>query len=313
VARLPRFGATIANAGRVRTLLRGLLYCLGVLIALALVDGLILLVTTPNPNVLAHEWPHTTAWMQRAAATEPPAVTSLDSISPFLVCAVIKAEDRAFFRHHGFDWPQIRKAISANWSGASSMGGSTITQQLARNLYLGPERTIHRKLREALIARRLEHKLTKRRILELYLGVIEWSDGIWGVSAASRHYFGKSPADLDLYESVFLVSLIAAPRHPLSGANLTRAAQVQSRVLYQMLVSDIIDRAQWTAASERALAVERSLARGESLEAALQSAPSSAHLRPAPQLSSMVDDECGLDRELAYAAAIQTRLSAAQP
>ena len=113
-------------------------------------------------------------------------------ISSNLRRAVLVAEDSAFFDHEGIDLKQIRASLEMNWEeGRFTRGASTITQQLAKNLYLTPSRNPVRKLKELLITRRLEAALTKRRILEIYLNVIEWGDGIFGAEAASRAYFGK--------------------------------------------------------------------------------------------------------------------------
>ena len=113
-------------------------------------------------------------------------------ISGNLKRAVLVAEDSAFWQHEGIDFEQIRESLEINLERMEfARGASTITQQLAKNLYLSPSRNPARKLRELCITRRLEAVLSKRRILELYLNVIEWGDGIWGAEAASRAYFGK--------------------------------------------------------------------------------------------------------------------------
>jgi membrane peptidoglycan carboxypeptidase len=136
-----------------------------------------------------------------------------------LVCAIVKAEDRGFFRHSGFEWGQLRKALWGRVTGGSGVGGSTITQQLARNLYLSPARTLHRKVPETLIARRLESSTSG--ILELYLNVVEWGDGVWGVTRAARAYFGRSPAELGPFEAAFRAML---DRSSSRGCSRTNAA-----------------------------------------------------------------------------------------
>jgi monofunctional biosynthetic peptidoglycan transglycosylase len=134
-------------------------------------------------------------------------------ISPTLRRAVLIAEDDAFFSHDGLDWNEIKAAARTNWKrGRIVRGGSTITQQLAKNLYLGEERSIIRKLREMVIARRLEEALSKRRIFELYLNLIEWGDGIYGVEAAARRYFGVSAGELSPRQSALLAAVIINPR-----------------------------------------------------------------------------------------------------
>ena len=112
--------------------------------------------------------------------------------------AVLVAEDSAFWQHDGVDYQELKESMEVNIErGEFARGASTITQQLAKNLYLSPSKNPIRKLRELLIARRLEAELTKQRILEIYLNVIEWGDGIYGAEAAARSYFGKPAADSD--------------------------------------------------------------------------------------------------------------------
>ena len=119
-------------------------------------------------------------------------------ISSHLKKAVLVAEDSAFWTHGGVDFQQIKESMEVNFERMEfARGASTITQQLAKNLYLSPSKNPVRKIRELLIARRLEAELTKQRILELYLNVIEWGDGIYGADAAARAYFRTPAADLD--------------------------------------------------------------------------------------------------------------------
>ena len=134
-------------------------------------------------------------------------------ISNNLRRAVLVAEDSAFFDHEGVDLKQLRASLEHNWEeGRFTRGASTITQQLAKNLYLSPSRNPVRKLKELLITRRLEAALSKRRILEIYLNVIEWGDGIFGAEAAARAYFGKSAAALSPEEAALLAGAIINPR-----------------------------------------------------------------------------------------------------
>ena len=130
-----------------------------------------------------------------------------------LTRAVLVAEDDAFWQHEGLDVEQLQESLEADWaSGSFTRGGSTITQQLAKNLYLSPSKNPLRKLRELVIARRLEAELTKSRILELYLNVIEWGDGVYGAEAAARTYFGASASSLGPAESAILAGAIINPR-----------------------------------------------------------------------------------------------------
>lgn len=137
----------------------------------------------------------------------------LSKISPYLQQAVVLAEDDTFYSHAGFDAKAMKKAARLNWKkGRFLRGGSTITMQLARNLYLSPEKSLWRKFRELLIALKLERELSKKRILELYLNVAEWGDGIYGAEAAAKHYFGKSAANLSKREAAFLAAILPRPR-----------------------------------------------------------------------------------------------------
>ena len=134
-------------------------------------------------------------------------------ISAHLRRAVLIAEDDAFFSHDGLDWNEIRESAKHDLrTGRLARGGSTITQQLAKNLWLGTSRTPMRKLEELILAIRLERSLSKRRIFELYLNEIEWGDGIYGCEAAARRWFGTSAAALDARQSVRLAAVIINPR-----------------------------------------------------------------------------------------------------
>lgn len=251
-------------------------------LALAAAGGL------PDVRPLAEALPPETSYMRLRLAERPggPPPRSdpvpLGAISPYLVCAVVKAEDRAYFDHRGVDWGQMRKAAGRALLGNPGMGGSTISQQTARNLYLGPERSLLRKARETMIATRLEETLGKRRVLEVYLNVIEWGDGVWGVGAASRAHLGSDPAGLDPFESAFLASLVAAPRRPLEGRNRARAEGVHRRVLLQMYRSGLLDDAQWREAWARTDALHAALSRGAPLPAALREARRAAPWPEAP-------------------------------
>jgi monofunctional biosynthetic peptidoglycan transglycosylase len=145
------------------------------------------------------------------------------------VRAVLAGEDLRFSRHAGVDWQGINLALKKNWQEKRfARGGSSITQQLAKNLFLSPSRNLSRKLHEMLIAWEMELILGKRRILEIYLNVIEWGDGIYGAEAAARHYFGVSAASLNEEQSIFLSAIIPAP---LNGYNPNgRSYYIRNRV-----------------------------------------------------------------------------------
>ncbi|MBE3072123.1 MAG: monofunctional biosynthetic peptidoglycan transglycosylase [Acidobacteria bacterium] len=156
-------------------------------------------------------------------------------LSPQLTRAVLVAEDSAFWQHEGIDVDQIRESLEVNLEkGAFARGASTITQQLAKNLYLSPSKNPVRKLRELLIARRLEAELSKRRILEIYLNVIEWGDGIYGADAAARAYFGKTAADLTAEESALLAGAIVNPR-VLNPSHPSRGLLSRQRLILQRM------------------------------------------------------------------------------
>lgn len=137
----------------------------------------------------------------------------IGQISPNLKYAVIEAEDAIFYQHHGFDWDAIKEAITLDWKRRGfKRGGSTITQQLAKNLHLSPSKNPIRKIREAFITIGFERRFKKDRILELYLNIIEWGDQVYGAEAAARHYFNKSAQDLTLDDASWLAAIIPSPR-----------------------------------------------------------------------------------------------------
>ena len=145
--------------------------------------------------------------------TEQHHPVKLDHIAPALRAAVLVAEDDKFFTHDGFDWAGIKDAARRNLKSRKVVrGGSTITQQLAKNLWLGTARTPWRKFEEMILAVRLEHALTKRRILELYLNNIEWGDGVYGIDAAAQHWYGVGAGGLSARASVGLAAVIINPR-----------------------------------------------------------------------------------------------------
>ena len=178
--------------------------------------------TLPDVRRLRTETPRTTAFMElrRGEAGKvgrKPAFSHryvrYGRISPVLVRAVLAAEDAAFFSHDGVDYDELRISFERNFElGEFSRGASTITQQLAKNLYLSPSRNPYRKISELMIARRLEAELSKTRILELYLNLIEWGDGIWGAEAAAQRYFGIPASDLSAEQAALLAGAIINPR-----------------------------------------------------------------------------------------------------
>jgi len=142
-----------------------------------------------------------------------PEWTPLHRVSPHLIAAIIAAEDSAYYDHAGWSQESIDDALQANIEAGSVVrGGSTLSQQLAKNLYLDGERTLERKLRELVIAVELDRALGKRRVLELYVNVVEWGPGMWGVAAAADRYFLRQPEALPPNEAAFLAALLPDPR-----------------------------------------------------------------------------------------------------
>jgi len=158
--------------------------------------------------------------------------TPLGSVSRMLILCVVRAEDAKFFQHNGFDWDQMQDSFETNVEeGRYKRGGSTITMQLARNLFLWRRKRMVRKVLEVYLTWRLEHTLDKRRILELYLNAAEWGPGIYGIGEASRHYFGKPPSALTLGESAMLAAILPSPLR----WNPERAPQVAMRRQQELL------------------------------------------------------------------------------
>jgi monofunctional biosynthetic peptidoglycan transglycosylase len=160
----------------------------------------------------------------------------LSGISPYLVKGVIIAEDDKFWSHEGFDYEAIQEAIEKDLKSKKyKKGGSTISQQLVKNLYLSPEKSLLRKLREAVITWKLERTLSKRRILEIYLNVVEWGDGLYGVESASFYYFGKPASQVTPMEASRLVSVLPNPRKFKADGN-QRYVLNRSEMIYQIMV-----------------------------------------------------------------------------
>jgi monofunctional biosynthetic peptidoglycan transglycosylase len=194
----------------------------------------------PDVRPLRTTLPRTTAFIElRASEAREKGQTprrdqrwiAYDRMSPSLKRAVIVAEDSRFWEHEGIDVDEIEKSIETNWArGEFVRGASTITQQLAKNLYLSPSKNPFRKLRELLITRRLEAELSKRRILELYLNEIEWGDGVYGAEAAARRYFRTSASALGPEQSALLAAAIVNP-HVLNPARPTRRLLNRQRLI----------------------------------------------------------------------------------
>lgn len=234
----------MSKSTRRRTKARLLLaIALAIAVPLALL-AFVWLMTLPDVSALEHTNPSSTALMKARVAKARAQGQSfkphwtwvpLTRISPHLQRAVVAAEDASFFTHEGFDWEGIKDAALRNLeTGEMQRGGSTITQQLAKNLYLSPERSLFRKAREALIARSLEHRLSKKRILELYLNVAEWGRGVYGAEAAAYHHFGKPAKELTADEAALLAAILPSPRLYDPIHRTSHLVQRQQRILHWM-------------------------------------------------------------------------------
>ena len=208
---------------RRRRWLRWLLWIAGAVLLLA-VALLVLWVTTwPDVAPLAKRFPETTAFIERDRAKGVKVrwrPVAYDEIADELKLAVLVAEDINFFSHSGFDRTEISNAARDAIEGKRVRGASTITQQLAKNLWLSPEKTAWRKLEEAVLSWRLERTLSKRRILELYLNVVQFGPGTYGAAAASVRYFGVSASQLTADQAAQLAASLSRPSswHPGTGS-----------------------------------------------------------------------------------------------
>jgi monofunctional biosynthetic peptidoglycan transglycosylase len=212
----------------------------------------------PDVSTLVRINPKTTALMEQRAAENNTGLQPLNSwtpynhISVYLRNAVLVSEDSAFFQHQGFDWTQIKESIRRDWKDKRfSRGASTITQQLAKNLYLSTSRNPLRKIQEFFIAQELERELTKNRIFEIYLNVIEWGDGIYGVHAASIQYFGKSPGDLLPEEAAVLAAMIPNPRRYTPARNHAYLEKRKNEILDHMVQWNYLSRSDFESAKAR--------------------------------------------------------------
>jgi monofunctional biosynthetic peptidoglycan transglycosylase len=204
--------------------------------------------TLPDVRQLANTNPTTSAFMELRIREAADAGRKLQirhrwvpysQISANLRRAVIVTEDAAFYDHDGIDLAELKASLEKNWEeGQFVRGGSTITQQLAKNLYLSPTRNPMRKVKELLIARRLEAALSKRRILEMYLNIIEWGDGIFGCEAAARAYFGGPCASLSVEQAALLAGAIINPREHSPAKPTRRLLRRQQIIIRRMGIKE---------------------------------------------------------------------------
>ncbi len=242
----------------------------GVALALAAGGLAALWVVLPDPAPLARKAPRTTALIEqrRAEARAKKRAlhvqrswVSLEQIPRHVRDAVILSEDARFFGHEGIDWDATRAAAEHDLArGRLARGGSTITQQLAKNLWLGTERSLWRKAKEAVLAWKLERALSKGRILALYFNVVELGDGVFGFEAGARARFGVGASALSVAQGVVLASMLPAPRKADLRAPSTWLQRRARRLLDRMLQAGRIDAAEHQRASaelERILAGPR--------------------------------------------------------
>lgn len=178
-----------------------------------------------------------------------PRWTPYGAIPAALKKAVVAAEDANFYSHEGVDYEAIREAIKADWrKGKFVRGGSTITQQVAKNLYLTREKTLIRKVKEIVLARRMDDALSKSRILELYLNVVELGPMVYGVGHAAHYYFGKHPSALSVRECAFLASMLPGPKVYNPYRKMDRVMRRSDRILRRMVAARMISREEYDAA-----------------------------------------------------------------
>ena len=219
---------------------------------------LVVYLTLPDVSSLAKKNPKTTALIQQRLSEAKAAGKKLrirqqwvrfKRIPKLLRQAVRISEDASFYLHHGVDFEEIKESFKKNWEkGKITRGGSTITQQLAKNLYLSTDRSYSRKIKEYFIAKRLEADLSKYRIFHLYLNIIELGKGVFGVQAAARYYFGKNVDELSLNEMVRLAAVIPKPLKVRANGNSRWLRWKASWILKKLLKYGYINRRQFNQA-----------------------------------------------------------------
>jgi monofunctional biosynthetic peptidoglycan transglycosylase len=163
------------------------------------------------PTTAVHVQRRLQAWIHNTPYHKRYEFIPLSQISPDLQHAVIAAEDARFYQHHGFDWHEIQIAAEDDLEGGRTRGASTITQQLVKNLFFGTGRSVLRKGAEFTLVPVAEFVLGKRRILEIYLNVVEWGPGIYGADSACRHYYGAGARNVDREQAARLAAILPAP------------------------------------------------------------------------------------------------------
>jgi monofunctional biosynthetic peptidoglycan transglycosylase len=182
------------------------------------------------PTTSVHMERRLQAWIHRTPYRERYEFVPLSQISPDFQHAVIAAEDARFYRHHGFDWHAMEIAAEGDLEGSRIRGGSTITQQLVKNLFFGTDRSILRKGVESTLVPVAELVLGKRRILELYLNVVEWGPGVYGAEAACRYYYRTSARSIDRQQAAQLAAILPSPLKRRPDHMLRYSGLIQERM-----------------------------------------------------------------------------------
>ena len=232
----------MARTKRRRRRLRWLLWLIGLTAVVAAAAAVWWIATWPDLSGLESRFPDTTTFIERdraKGATVRWRPVAYDDISDHLKQAVLVAEDINFFSHSGFDTTEISNAAREAFEGKRVRGASTITQQLAKNLWLSPERTARRKLEEAVLTWRLERRLSKRRILELYLNVVQFGPGTYGAEAAAERFFGVRASALDADQAAQLAAALPRPSSWHPGSTSQGYARHVERIRFRM------ERATW--------------------------------------------------------------------
>jgi monofunctional biosynthetic peptidoglycan transglycosylase len=225
---------------------KGRIYSLFVFFCiLSILLAIFYLIALPDVSSLKKRNPRKTAFMEyrekerRSKGQQYKIIqiwVPLSKISPYLIKAVVIAEDDKFWKHEGFDYESIQKAIEKDIHRRKfKLGGSTLSQQLAKNLYLSPVKSLWRKTSEAILTWKIERTLSKRRILELYLNLAEWGEGIFGAEAAARHYFEKASSDLTPLEAARLAAVLPNPRKYDPTGNRSYVLN-RSRLIYEIMI-----------------------------------------------------------------------------
>ncbi|HEY5609835.1 MAG TPA: monofunctional biosynthetic peptidoglycan transglycosylase [Thermoanaerobaculia bacterium] len=246
--------------------------------------------TFPDVSKLRVEHPETTAFMKirkeklrregKSDALDCRWV-SYDRVSPYLRRAVLVSEDSAFYEHKGVDVEGMKEALRRDWKERRfAAGGSTVTQQLAKNLYLSPSKNPIRKVKELILTRALERELSKKRILELYLNVVEFGERVYGAEAAARHYFGKSASALTPRQAALLAGCLPNPR-TMNPASPNRRLRARQRIILSRM-------RRWGSVAEKQMLAEKKPALAAP---PVSTTPEPIEEEPATDTSVPIDEE----------------------